>query len=152
MTLYPTVWPLPYGVTIRTDYSPEHNYSIPQSQTQCWPIKLDKWNNVLINCVHNSFTSNQAYSIKAWLGADPNGSNVVPPVTGLPTNIHLNGIGNSWCFYVAGTPTDTLPRADIRYIIDPDWIYYFMFQNCENKNNAYYARFTFSGYGSTMEL
>lgn len=152
MTVYPSVWPLPYGVSIRTDYSEEHNYAIPRSQTQCWPVKLNEFQQVQIMAVHNTYTQNQQKTIRAWLSVDPNGRNILPAPYGANLNIHLGLIGNSWCFHVINMDQLQVLPADVTYTIDPDRQYYFNLQNVENKDNSYYLKFTFAKYGSTIEL
>jgi hypothetical protein len=152
MTLYPTVWPLPYGTTIKTDYSPEHNYELPRSQTQCWEIKLDTWEQVHITSVHNGFLGNQSHTIRAWLSEDPSGTNVIPPLTTITGNVKLGGIGNTWTFYRRGLDKNLITPADCVFAIDPGVLYYFNFQNLENKDNSYFVRFTFSNGIIILEL
>lgn len=152
MTLYPSVWPLPYGISIRTDYSEEHNYAIPRSQTQCWPVKLNDFQQVLISAVHNNYYQNQQKTIRSWLSVDPNGSNVMPAIYGASLDIHLGLIGNTWCFHTVGLDASLLLPADVTYVIDPNRQYYFNMQNVENKDNSYYLKFTFWKDGSTIEL
>lgn len=152
MTVYPSVWPLPYGVSIRTDYSEQHNYSIPRSQTQCWPVKLNDFQQVLISAVHNNYTKNQQKTVRAWLSVDPNGSNILPAAYGARLDIHLGLIGNSWCFHIVDLDKSQVLPADVTYVIDPNKQYYFNLQNLENKDNSYYLKFTFSKDGSTIEL
>jgi len=152
MTLYPSVWPLPFGVTIMEDRNPEHNYVVPPSQVQCWPVKLGDYQQVLITAVHNGMIGNQNNTIRAWLSVDPNGSNVIPPQFGTRLEIHLTTIGRSWCFYEVGLQPENMAKAEVSYIIDPKTIYYFNIQNLENKGNPYYLRFTFMRDGSTIEL
>jgi hypothetical protein len=151
MTLYPSVWPLPYGVSIREDLSPDHNYAIPRSQTQCWAVKLGDWQQVQIAAVHNGFIGNQPWTIRAWLSADPNGSNILPVALGARRAVNLSGIGNKWCFYAYRLDTALLQEADINFNIDPNHIYYFNLQNLENKDNAYYLRFTYKSHDVTLE-
>ena len=134
------------------DYNPEHNYAVLASQTQCWPVKLGDYQQVLITAVHNGMISNQNNTIRAWLSVDPNGSNVMPPQFGTKLNVHLTTIGHSWCFYELGLPIENIATADVSYIINPTVIYYFNIQNLENKQNPYYLRFTFMKDGSTLDL
>jgi len=152
MTVYPSVWPLPYGISIRTDYAEQHNYAIPRSQTQCWPVKLDDFQQVLITAVHNGITQNQQNTIKAWLSVDPNGPNVMPAVYGTSLDIHLGLIGNSWCFHIVDLEPSQIAVAAVSYIINPTTQYYFNLRNLENKDNSYYLKFTFMRDGSTIEL
>ncbi len=152
MTLYPSVWPLPYGISIRTDYAEEHNYAIPRSQTQCWPVKLNEFQQVLISAVHNGLTKNQQKTLRGWLSKDPNGPNVLPAAYGVSLDIHLGLIGNTWCFHIVDLEQQNKLTADVSYIIDPAQQYYFNIQNLENKDNSYYLKFTFWKDGSTIEL
>jgi hypothetical protein len=152
MTVYPSVWPLPYGISIRSDYSEEHNYAIPRSQTQCWPVKLNDFQQVQIMAVHNTYVQNQQKTIRAWLSVDPNGRNILPSIYGASLNIHLGLIGNSWCFHTVDIEQSQILPADVKYIIDPNQQYYFNLQNVENKDNSYYLKFTFAKDGSTIEL
>ena len=150
MTVYPSVWPLPYGVTVRTDLSPDHNYAIPRSQTQCWPMTMGDYQQVTINAMHNGWIGNQAWVLRGWLSADPAGSNVLPAAYGARRNVHLSYHGNSWNFYVAGLPADQLASADTSYPIDPSLTYYFCIQNTANEDDSYYLRFTYQGAGATL--
>lgn len=150
--LYPNVWPLPYGVTIPTVRNPEHNYSIPRSQTQCWQVKLDLYDQVYITAVWNGLVSNQTGTIRCWMSSYPNGPDVLPVSYGNKLNAHLSTMGRSWCFYKQGIDVASLQPADIAYPIYADKIYYFNVQNLENKDNSYYLRFTFIGDGSKIEL
>lgn len=152
MTLYPSVWPLPYGITIPSEYSPEHNYAIPRSQTQCWKVVLGDWDQVQMAAVHNSSIGNQTSTIRAWMGADPNGASIIPPLSTVPTNVHLTVLGYTWVFYKAGMDLSQLEPSNVKYVIDPAHIYYFNVQNCENKDNSYYLRFTFKRGDATLEL
>jgi hypothetical protein len=152
MTLYPSVWPLPYGISIRTDYEEQHNYAIPRSQTQCWPVKLDDFQQVLITAVHNTYVQNQQNTLRAWLSIDPNGSNVLPAAYGVNLNIHLGLIGNSWCFHIVNIDNAHVLPANVTYIIEQTKQYYFNVQNVENKDNSYYLKFTFAKDGATIDL
>lgn len=152
MTLFPSVWPLPYGISIRTDYSSDHNYALPRSQTQCWPVQLKNSTQVTINAVQNGWVSSQAWTIRGWLSIDPNGSNILPSNYGDNRNVHLTFSGNSWTFHEVGLASNLLAKADILYIIDPTQIYYFNLQNVSNVDQTYFCRFTFSGNGATIIL
>lgn len=152
MTLYPTVWPLPFGVTIPETHSPDHYYSIPKSQTQCWPVKLGEFKQVYIVGMHSGIEGNQYNTIIGWMSIDPNGTSIIPPLSVIPYTVHFGTIGNSWCFHVDGhTPVLEKP-ADITWLVDPDQIYYFNVKNLENKNNSYYLRFTYGQGDATVEL
>ena len=152
MFTYPSVWPLPYGVSIREDHSPDHNYAIPRSQTQCWVVKLQNWQQVKIAAIHNGFIGNQPWTIRAWLSRDPNGENILPVVYGARRTVSLSAMGDTWCFYANGTDAAALLPATVSFGIDPTHTYYFNLQNLENKDNAYYCRFTYQSGDATLEL
>lgn len=152
MKTYPSVWPLPFGVTIQDEYQPEHNYALPRSQTHCWTVNLVDFQQVKIVAVHNGIIGNQQNTIKAWLSIDPNGSSILPVVYGTLCNIHLGLIGNSWCYYTPGLDPSLVAEAEVQYVIDPTLTYYFNLQNLENKDNSYYLKFTFMKDGDTIEL
>lgn len=150
MTTYPSVWPLPYGVSIRTDYSADHNYAIPRSQTQCWPVTLGDYQQVVINAMHNGWLGHQAWVLRGWLSADPAGNNILPAAYGANQNVHLNYQGNSWNFHIANLAKDSTQPAAIEYLIDPNAIYYFNVQNTSNIDDGYYLRFTYYGNDTTL--
>jgi len=152
MTLAPSVWPLPYGVTIRTDYSPDHNYAIPRSQTQCWPVQLNEYQQVNIAAIHNGWIGHQAWTLRAWLSPDPSGGNVLPSAYGVRQNVHLTYAGNTWDFYAVGLPPNLIQNANTAYVINPAQIYYFNIQNISNTDDGYYCRFTFTGAGTTLVI
>jgi len=148
MTVFPSVWPLPYGVSIRNDFSPDHNYSIPRSQTQCWAVTLGQNTQVVINSLHNGWVGNQAWTLRAWLSIDPAGNNVLPVQYGTRRNIHLNYKGNSWNFHIANLHQDQILSADTTYIIQNDITYYFCIQNTSNEDDGYFLKFTYYGLGT----
>ena len=152
MTLAPSVWPLPFGVSIRTDYSPDHNYSLPRSQTQCWPVQLNSYQQVIIAAIHNGWISSQAWTLRGWLSIDPGGSNILSSVYGICQNVHLTFSGNTWNFHTVEVKSNTLEKADISFIIDPNQIYYFNIQNTSNSDESYYSRFTFIGKDTRIVL
>ena len=149
MTFAPSVWPLPYGVSIRTDYSSDHNYALPRSQTQCWPVQLKNALQVTIVAMQNGWMNHQAWTMRGWLSIDPNGDNILPAVYGINRNVHLSFSGNSWNFYSLGSIPE---KANVSYLIDPTQIYYFNIQNVSNEDESYYCRFTFVGKGTNIIL
>lgn len=150
--LYPNVWPLPYGVTIRTDYSPEHNYLITKSQTQCWKVELEEYQQVYITAVWNGLVGNQTGTIRCWMSQSPNGPDILPVVFGNQLNVRLSTLGRSWSFYEQNIDSNLIVKADIMYPIYAKQIYYFNVKNLENKNNSYYLRFTFIKDGNKIDL
>lgn len=151
MTLYPSVWPLPYGITIPKERSPEYTYSIPRSQTQCWEVIMADWQQVRITAVHNSIIGNQNLTIRAWMSIDPNGPSIIQPISVIPSTVNLTVIGTSWTFYKTDINPEIIEKSDIVYPIDNGPIHYFNIQNCENKDNSYYLRFTFMRDGTTLD-
>lgn len=152
MTLYPSVWPLPYGVTIPKEHNPEHNYSIPRSQTQCWEVIMGDWQQVRIVVSHNNLIGNQNLTIRAWMSIDPNGPSIIPPLSVIPSTVHVTTIGTSWTFYKTIVDPSMVEQSDIVYPIGPASIHYFNIQNCENRDNGYYLRFTFIADGATLDV
>jgi len=152
MNTFPSVWPLPYGINIRKDYSEEHNYFIARSQTDCWPLQLNDYDQVRVSSVFNGWEGTLPNTIKAWLGYDPNGGNIIPPLSTYPSQVHLGKIGNTWLFYKNKPNYNKCEKANIEWMIDPSHLYYFNLQNLENKDNAYYLKFEFMKNNSIMCL
>jgi hypothetical protein len=149
MFTYPSVWPLPYGLILRDDYSPSFNYSIDRSQTQCWQIKFKEWDQVNFHAMHNGWVGHQAWTLRAWLSIDPGGSNILPSNYGPLRNVHLTYFGNSWNFHVLGFNGCLLP-ADVDFWVYPDKVYYFNIQNTSNEKDGYYLRLSYEKNGSTF--
>lgn len=145
----------PFGVNIRTDYSPTNSYAIPLMQTDCWPVRLKpSWQQVVISAVQNNAWNQQQGSLLAWLSVNPNGINVVPPQMGV-NSIHLQLMGATWCFYDENLPLALVKPAAIAMPINVDAVgdgdipaYWFNVKNLDGKENAYYLQFTYYGLGT----
>jgi hypothetical protein len=146
---YPGVWPLPYNVILRNDYSPTFNYSIDRSQTQCWQIKLCDYDQVNISSMHNGWVGHQAWSLRGWLSTDPGGSNILPANFGTRRNVHLTYFGNSWTFYILNF-NGCILQADTKFWIYKDIPYYFNIQNCSNEKDGYFLKITYEKNGDTF--
>lgn len=156
-------YPLPVtppGVNIRTDYSPTFNYAIPLMQTDCWPVRFTwqgqghPWQQVLITSRQNTYWSQQQGTMRAWLSLDPNGINILPISSFRTRDIHLGDLGNNWCFYDVYEPPLQIQPAQIQFGISPNARgdgdipgYWFNIQNLDGKENAYYLRMDYFGYG-----
>ena len=140
---YPNVWPLPYGTIIRNDHNTEFNYSIERNQIQCWPIKLECWDQVTLNALHNGWLGHQAGTLTAWMSDQPGGQNILPALFGTRRNVHLGYVGNSWTFYRLGLPCEFIEKADTEFWIYPDRTYYFNVKNISNISDGYYLRFLY---------
>ena len=155
MNKYPVMvyYPLPLtppGVNIRQDYSVTHQYTIPQSQTDCWPMRLlPDWQQVVISANQSTFWSQQQGTMLAWLSINPNGINVIPPgLAGIRVN--LNGLGNTWCFYNDQLALDQVKPAQASMPINVNQLgdgnipaYWFNVSNIDNKQNAYFLQFEY---------
>ena len=144
-------YPLPLtqpGVNIRQDYSPTNQYTIPASQTDCWPMRLaPDWQQCVVTGNQSLFWSQQQGTMLMWLSIDPNGINVIPP--GLAGyRINLNGLGNTICYYSDSLPLDQVQPAQARMPINPMQLgtgsipaYWLNISNIDNTQNAYYLQF-----------
>jgi len=147
MVYYPL--PLtPPGVNIRQDYSPTNQYTIPQSQTDCWPMRLaPDWQQCVIAANQSTFWSQQQGTMLLWLSIDPNGINVIPP--GFAGNrINLNGLGNTVCYYADTLSADQIKPAQAAWPLNVNQLgtgsipaYWLNIQNIDNTQNAYYLQF-----------
>ena len=136
------------GVNIRTDYSPTNQYTIPQSQTDCWPMRLaPDWQQCVISANQSTFWSQQQGTMLMWLSIDPNGINVIPP--GFAGNrINLNGLGNTVCYYADTLSADQIKPAQAAWPLNVNQLgtgsipaYWLNIQNIDNTQNAYYLQF-----------
>lgn len=145
----------PFGVNIRTDYSPTHNYAIPLMQTDCWPVRLKpSWQQVVISAVQNNAWNQQQGSLLAWLSVNPNGINVIPPQIRGGT-VHLQLMGVTWCFYDETLDQSLVRKAALQMPINVNALgdgdipaYWFNVQNLDGKENAYYLQFHYYGLGA----
>jgi hypothetical protein len=147
---YPSIWPLPPGVSIRNDHSTSFNYAIPRSQIQCWPILLNEFDQVTINAMHNGWLGHQAWVLRAWLSIDPAGSNILPALFGARRNIHLTYFGNSWTFYELNLSKHLINQADTVFWIYRDKPYYFNIQNTCQIDDGYYLKFSYKNNCNTL--
>ena len=144
-------YPLPLtqpGVNIRQDYSPTNQYTIPASQTDCWPMRLaPDWQQCVVTGNQSLFWSQQQGTMLMWLSIDPNGINVIPP--GLAGNkINLNGLGNTVCYYADTLPRDQVKPAQASMPLNVNQLgtgdipaYWLNISNIDNTQNAYYLQF-----------
>lgn len=113
---------------------------------------MEDWQQVRIVAAHTSVVGNQNLTVRAWMSIDPNGPSIIPPLSVIPNTVHLTTIGTSWTFYRAGIDPSTIEKSDITYLIDENPIHYFNIQNCENRDNGYYLRFTFMSDGASLDV
>ena len=92
--------------------------------------------------------------MRGWLSLSPNGQNVLPVSSFRTRDVHLGDFGNSWCFYDVYEPPLQIQPAQITFAIEPNVQgdggipgYWFNIQNLDGKENAYYLRFDYWGYG-----
>lgn len=138
----------PFGVNIRTDYSPTHNYAIPLMQTDCWPVRLQpSWQQVVISAVQMNAWGQQQGSLLAWLSINPNGINYIPPQI-RSGSVHLQLVGVTWCFYDENIDPGLIKPAALQFPIKVGQLgdgdipaYWFNMQNLDGKENAYYLQF-----------
>lgn len=109
------------------------------------------WQQVRITAMHNNYIGNQSLSIRAWMSKDPNGPSIIPPISVIPRTVNLTTIGTSWTFYKPSIDPASIKPSDIMYVIDNQDLHYFNIQNCENRDNGYYLRFTFMSDGTIFD-
>lgn len=113
---------------------------------------MGDWQQVRIVVSHNNLIGNQNLTIRAWMSIDPNGPSIIPPLSVIPSTVHVTTIGTSWTFYKTIVDPSMVEQSDIVYPIGPASIHYFNIQNCENRDNGYYLRFTFIADGATLDV
>lgn len=146
-------YPLPLtqpGVNIRQDYSPTNQYTVPPSQTDCWPMRLaPDWQQCVVTGNQSLYWSQQQGTLLMWLSINPNGINVIPP--GLPGNrINLNGLGCTVCYYADTLPRDQVKPAQASMPLNVNQLgdgdipaYWLNISNIDNTQNAYYLQFQY---------
>jgi hypothetical protein len=135
-----TAYPLPYGVTIVREIAPNDYYTVPRSQTICWPWTLGSARSVKIAAQHVSFYNNQQNTVRMWCSLEPNGRSItIAPYAGLES-IRLNGDGYVWNFYDVAHPENRIDDVNLNQWIDPAQTYFINAQNLENRDNHAYLK------------
>jgi hypothetical protein len=124
-------------------------------QTDCWPVNLAAdWDQVVITGTQNRYWAQQQGTLRAWLSINPNGINILPVQNFRNRDVHLGALGNTWCFYRQDLAKQFIQPAQISFPVNPTQLgdgdipaYWFMIQNLDGMENAYYLQFAFHGRG-----